>query len=57
VLLKEVAGGYKVSLRSRGRVDVGSIAATHGGGGHHNAAGFNSAGPPDEVIARIRADL
>lgn len=29
----------KVSLRSRGRVDVGTIASALGGGGHHNAAG------------------
>jgi phosphoesterase RecJ-like protein len=56
-LLKQVAGGYKVSLRSRGRVDVGSIAAAHGGGGHHNAAGFTASGEPDEVIARVRAAL
>jgi phosphoesterase RecJ-like protein len=57
VLLKQVAGGYKVSLRSRGRVDVGSIAAANGGGGHHNAAGFTAAGDADEVIARIRTAL
>jgi phosphoesterase RecJ-like protein len=56
-LLKEVAGGYKVSLRSRGGVDVGSIAAANGGGGHHNAAGFTAAGRPDEVIARVRSAL
>ena len=29
----------RVSLRSRGKVDVGSLAAELGGGGHHNAAG------------------
>jgi phosphoesterase RecJ-like protein len=29
----------KVSLRSRGRVDVAALAAGFGGGGHRNAAG------------------
>jgi len=28
------------SLRSAGEIDVGAIAKDHGGGGHHNAAGF-----------------
>lgn len=35
-------GGHKVSLRSRGQADVEAIARSHGGGGHHNAAGFLS---------------
>ena len=40
-LLKELKdGGVKVSLRSRGEVDVQRIAHRHGGGGHKNAAGF-----------------
>lgn len=33
-------GGVKLSLRSRGDVDVERIARQHGGGGHKNAAGF-----------------
>lgn len=33
----------KVSLRSRGEVDVAKIAAFHGGGGHSGAAGFSLA--------------
>ncbi len=32
-------GDIKVSLRSRGTVDVGAIASRRGGGGHRNAAG------------------
>jgi bifunctional oligoribonuclease and PAP phosphatase NrnA len=35
---------YKVSLRSRGDVDVEKVARQHGGGGHRNAAGFVMAG-------------
>ncbi len=32
---------FHVSLRGDGNVDVAAIAATFGGGGHHDAAGFN----------------
>lgn len=56
-LLKEVPGGWKVSLRSRGGRDVGAIAGAHGGGGHHNAAGFTSQGSRDEVVSAIRSLL
>ena len=42
-MLKEIQPGMlKGSLRSRGDVDVAEIAATFGGGGHRNAAGFTS---------------
>ena len=37
--LREEPGGYKISLRSKGRVDVARVAAGFGGGGHKNAAG------------------
>ncbi|NIA24901.1 MAG: bifunctional oligoribonuclease/PAP phosphatase NrnA [Gammaproteobacteria bacterium] len=58
VLIKELADGtFKVSLRSRGEVDVGVIASAYGGGGHHNAAGFSHAGPPDAIIAALKARL
>jgi len=58
VLIKELADGtFKVSLRSRGGIDVGSIASVYGGGGHHNAGGFSYAGPPDTIIAAIKARL
>ena len=32
-------GNIKVSFRSKGKVDVSSLAAQFGGGGHVNAAG------------------
>jgi phosphoesterase RecJ-like protein len=39
-LLRELGRGrYKVSMRSKERVDVASVARTFGGGGHHRAAG------------------
>jgi phosphoesterase RecJ-like protein len=40
VFLKALSdGAVRVSLRSRGDVDVQSVARTFGGGGHRNAAG------------------
>ncbi|HEX9856099.1 MAG TPA: DHH family phosphoesterase [Acidimicrobiia bacterium] len=57
-LLREVGGGaVKGSLRSRGAVDVGSIAAALGGGGHHNAAGFTVEGSIADAIEQVRARL
>ncbi len=40
---------YKVSFRSRGNVDVASIAQGFGGGGHRNAAGCELSGELNEV--------
>lgn len=40
VLLRDVGGKIKVSLRSKGSVDVKAFAERYGGGGHHRAAGF-----------------
>ncbi|MCC7075505.1 MAG: DHH family phosphoesterase [Acidimicrobiia bacterium] len=37
-----VDGRVKASLRGRGAVDLGGIAAALGGGGHHDAAGFDA---------------
>jgi len=39
VLFKERENGVKVSLRSKGKIDVESIAKKFGGGGHREAAG------------------
>ena len=49
-------GTIKVSLRSRGEVDVERIARHHGGGGHRNAAGFTAEAGPDDVD-RVRQDV
>jgi phosphoesterase RecJ-like protein len=38
-------GTWRVSLRSKGRVDVRSVAIRWGGGGHTNAAGLTVPGP------------
>lgn len=45
VLLREMSqGGVKVSMRSRGLVDVSQVAIALGGGGHQNAAGVTLEG-------------
>lgn len=46
-------GTVKVSLRSRGDTDVGSLAAGLGGGGHRLAAGFTAEEPAEKVLAEI----
>lgn len=46
-------GRVKVSLRSRGKTDVGGLAATMGGGGHRLAAGFTTEGEVEVVIRRV----
>jgi bifunctional oligoribonuclease and PAP phosphatase NrnA len=35
---------YRVSLRSKGDIDIGAIAKTYGGGGHKNASGCTATG-------------
>lgn len=41
VMFKRIDGQERVSLRSKGEVDVRAVASRHGGGGHPNAAGFS----------------
>ncbi|HWR58031.1 MAG TPA: bifunctional oligoribonuclease/PAP phosphatase NrnA [Thermodesulfovibrionales bacterium] len=40
--LREVEGGWKVSLRSKGNINVARLAAQFQGGGHRNAAGYTA---------------
>lgn len=44
---------YRLSFRSRGRVDVGDIAQGLGGGGHRNAAGATVEGEISEIRSRV----
>ena len=44
---------YKISFRSRGTIDVGTLAHELGGGGHHNAAGAKLKGTLGEVKATV----
>jgi bifunctional oligoribonuclease and PAP phosphatase NrnA len=50
-------GKFKVSLRSRGEVDVERVARKHGGGGHRNAAGFEIEGDLAEVRSAVISAL
>ncbi|MEW6379438.1 MAG: bifunctional oligoribonuclease/PAP phosphatase NrnA [bacterium] len=53
VLFKEICEDFfKVSFRSKGRVNVAAIAEGFGGGGHHNAAGAKMRGNYAQIRAR-----
>ena len=57
-LLKELPDGrFKVSMRSRGALDVERVAQGFGGGGHRNAAGCALEGPLAAAKERIVAAL
>jgi phosphoesterase RecJ-like protein len=51
----------RLSLRSKGRVNVAAIAERLGGGGHENAAGCTLDGPLaralDEILAELRPSV
>lgn len=53
VFFREIKNGVKVSLRSKGDIDVCSVASSYGGGGHINASGFCAKGKLDEVKAGV----
>jgi phosphoesterase RecJ-like protein len=58
VFFKQIEGEqYRVSMRSKGDIDVGGVAKTFGGGGHKNAAGCTVSGAIDALqklfIAKI----
>lgn len=58
VLIKDFANsGVRVSLRSRGGVDVQAIARNFGGGGHRNAAGCTIALPAGLARQALLAEL
>jgi phosphoesterase RecJ-like protein len=48
---------YKVGFRSKGTIDVGSLAREFGGGGHHNAAGAQLEGDLDTVRSTVFSRL
>jgi phosphoesterase RecJ-like protein len=57
VLKEDDAGDWRVSMRSKGRVDVSAVALGLGGGGHRFAAGFTGRGTAGEVLRSVRAAL
>jgi phosphoesterase RecJ-like protein len=48
---------YRISLRSKGLVDVNRVAALFGGGGHRNAAGCSLEGPYPDVRRKLVSAL
>jgi phosphoesterase RecJ-like protein len=62
VFFRELPDGrFRVSLRSKGRMDVSQIAEEFGGGGHACASGLSVEGPlhaaVERVLGRIRKKL
>jgi phosphoesterase RecJ-like protein len=58
VVKEDDAGVLKVSMRSKGNVDVGAVAVRLGGGGHRYAAGFTaSTRDVDELVRSVRDQL
>jgi phosphoesterase RecJ-like protein len=56
MLFRELAGGkVKVSLRSKGELDVQKLASEFGGGGHRNASGIVMPGVFDDVVRTVTA--
>lgn len=58
LLFREVeTGRVKVGFRSRGRVDVASLAREFGGGGHRLAAGASFEGSLESVMSQVLARI
>jgi phosphoesterase RecJ-like protein len=57
LIRRRADGTHKVSLRSRGEVDVEKIARHHGGGGHRNAAGYAIEGAERPTTAEVEAQV
>ena len=54
VFFKQIEGQeFRVSLRSKGDIDVGAVAKNFGGGGHKNAAGCTVTGTIDDLQRRF----
>ena len=54
VYMREVEpGSYRVSLRSKGDINVAKVAESFGGGGHKNAAGCRAEGDWDESESQL----
>ena len=56
-ILKETAEGIRVSLRSKGNLDVAAVARYFGGGGHKNAAGVTMEMSLTEAIEAVKKRL
>ena len=63
VFLRELpsASQFRLSIRSKGKIDVAQVAETFGGGGHRSASGCTLDGPlgvaTDRILAQLRTGL
>jgi phosphoesterase RecJ-like protein len=58
VLFREVANErVRISIRSKGAVNVAELAEKFGGGGHECAGGFSTEGPVGEAAQRVLTEL
>ena len=53
LIKKQADGGFRVSLRSKGAVNVRAVAQQWGGGGHVNASGCSLTGDQASVTRQI----
>jgi phosphoesterase RecJ-like protein len=50
-------GRFRVSLRSKGKVDVARVAERFGGGGHECASGCSVSGPLDDAVREVLSQI
>ena len=54
---QDFEGPVKISMRTKGNLDVSKIALKNNGGGHKNAAGYKSKLPFEEAYAQAISDM
>jgi phosphoesterase RecJ-like protein len=58
VFFRELPDGrFRVSLRSKGKLDVAQVAESFGGGGHQCASGCSVDGPLPETVRRVLGQI
>ncbi|HEY6765227.1 MAG TPA: bifunctional oligoribonuclease/PAP phosphatase NrnA [Candidatus Sulfotelmatobacter sp.] len=58
VFFREISDGrFRVSLRSKGKLDVARVAENFGGGGHQCASGCSVDGPLPETVREVLAQI
>lgn len=57
LIKQDIDGPVKISMRTKGNLDVGSLAIQNGGGGHKNAAGYKTKLSIDEAYKKAVEDM
>ena len=55
IMVEQPTGGFKISFRSRCKMNCSEVAREFGGGGHKAAAGAFLEGPLEEIRPRLLA--